>query len=172
MKQSDLPPFQRPCPFPVCDLKFDRRGNCRACGKPVVDLSAGTESEARRFLEEGRRSCVAYAVDAAGRVVFGRGALTASLAVAAAGAAALAVQLEPDKEGCGAPPPPPTEVVRVAEDVELPELEHPREPVAPTRVQPTRVQPTRVEPAHVEPEQVYLGMMMPSVFDEPERKGG
>lgn len=99
---ADRIPLSRPCPLSFCELKLDARNTCGNCGKQVVDLSAGTEAEAESFLARGTRACVAYLVDAGGRVIFGRSALTTGLAVAAGAAVSLAPQLEPTP-GCEAP---------------------------------------------------------------------
>lgn len=94
MNASDLP-ITRPCPYRVCELTFDAKGNCTACGLQVVDVSAGTPEQARKLRASKVRACVAYAVDSAGNVLFGRAALTASLVAAAGAALTLASRLEP-----------------------------------------------------------------------------
>lgn len=91
--------LDRPCPFRLCELEFDERGNCTACGLKVVDLSAGTEEDTEAFLAGRTGACIAYLVDAGGRVLFGRAALSTGLALAAGAAAAIAPQLEPGPPG-------------------------------------------------------------------------
>lgn len=98
MHQDDAR-ITRPCPFVACQPELDARGVCRACSKPVVDLSAGTEADARAFRASGARACVAYVTDTSGRVRFGQRALTGALVLAAGGTVVVAPRLEPADPG-------------------------------------------------------------------------
>jgi len=60
---------------------------CEKCQKPVHDLSASTEPQARALLREhaGKRLCVRYAKDATGRLRFKTALLATAVSVAACG---------------------------------------------------------------------------------------
>jgi len=61
---------------------------CGKCQKPVHDLSARTEQQARVLLREhaGKRLCVRYTKDAAGSLRFRAALLATAMSVAACGA--------------------------------------------------------------------------------------
>ncbi len=72
-------PVARPCGESFAAMKGDDKTRfCDKCGKHVYDLSARSEEEARALFREkrGERTCVRFAKDATGNVLF-RAALVA-----------------------------------------------------------------------------------------------
>ncbi len=83
-------PIARPCTESFADLPGDEKTRfCDKCGKHVYDLSARTEDEARALFREkrGGRTCVRFAKDASGNVLF-RAALVAAVAMTSCSSAA------------------------------------------------------------------------------------
>jgi hypothetical protein len=73
-------PIARPCRASFADMPGDEKTRfCKTCGKHVYDLSARTEGEARALFRDrrGERTCVRFAKDASGNVLF-RAALVAA----------------------------------------------------------------------------------------------
>jgi hypothetical protein len=66
-----LLPIAKPCAEPFDAMPGDERKRfCHKCQKPVFNLSARTEAEAREVLSTGERACVRYAKTAAGAILF------------------------------------------------------------------------------------------------------
>ena len=83
-------PIARPCAKSFEAMPGDDKTRfCDECGKHVYDLSARTEEEARALFREkrGERTCVRFAKDAAGNVLF-RAALVAAVSMTSCSSAA------------------------------------------------------------------------------------
>jgi len=79
-------PIARPCRARFHEMPGDDKVRfCGDCGKHVYDLSAHTEAEARALFAErrGERTCVRFAKDAKGSVLFRAAALGAAVGFAA-----------------------------------------------------------------------------------------
>ena len=76
-------PIARPCTASFAAMSGDEKTRfCDTCQKHVFDLSARTEEEARALFREkrGERTCVRFAKDARGNVLF-RAALVAAVSM-------------------------------------------------------------------------------------------
>lgn len=99
-------PIARPCTESFAAMPGDDKTRfCDKCQKHVYDLSARTEEEARALFREkrGERTCVRFAKDASGHVLFAA-ALAATVAMTASCSSAV-------------PAPPVTPVVEVDRDM-------------------------------------------------------
>src|SRR5262245_6348884 len=71
MHRDDVP-IAAPCGIPWNDM--EQAGGtyrfCRTCARPVVDLSAMTERQARRWIARQEGACVSYLVDDEGTIAF------------------------------------------------------------------------------------------------------
>jgi len=129
-----------PCPYRQGELDL-RVGVCGACGHPVVDLAAGNETQARRWMARGQAGCVRLLRHRSGGFLFHQKALTGALTVAAALASPLAPRLAAALPG---------EVPR-GEPFELPELSatSDTDPLAFPRIhEPTGSTTAPIEDAH------------------------
>jgi hypothetical protein len=84
-------PIARPCTESFAAMPGDDKTRfCDKCQKHVHDLSARTEEEARALFREarGERTCVRFAKDASGNVLFRAAALAAAVSVTSCSAAA------------------------------------------------------------------------------------
>jgi len=99
-----------------CNASFDamegpgNRRFCESCEKHVHDLSAGTETEARRILDDanGGRICVRYAKRPDGTIRFRAAAAAIALSLAACSAAeGTSDPVEPNAANVPTPPPQP-----------------------------------------------------------------
>jgi hypothetical protein len=102
MHRDDVP-IEMPCGVPWNDMA--RAGDacryCRTCERPVVDLSAMTERQARRFLAREHGACISYLFDDEGTISFRQPRDRSSTVPAAAGILALVA-------GCNQTPTPAT----------------------------------------------------------------
>lgn len=83
-------PIARPCTESFAAMPGDDKTRfCEKCGKHVHDLSARTEEEARALFRDarGERTCVRFARDARGNVLF-RAALVAAVSMTSCSSAA------------------------------------------------------------------------------------
>jgi hypothetical protein len=84
-------PIARPCTESFAAMPGDDKTRfCDKCQKHVHDLSARTEEEARALFREARggRTCVRFAKDASGNVLFRAAALAAAVSVTSCSSAA------------------------------------------------------------------------------------
>jgi len=84
-------PIAKPCTEPFAAMSGDAKTRfCDKCQKHVYDLSARTEEEARALFREkrGERTCVRFAKDATGNVLFRAAALAAAVSVTSCSSAA------------------------------------------------------------------------------------
>ena len=83
-------PIAKPCRASFADMPGDDKTRfCDECNKHVYDLSARTEEEARALFREkrGERTCVRFAKDASGNVLFAA-AVVAAVAMTSCSSAA------------------------------------------------------------------------------------
>lgn len=84
-------PIAKPCRESFADMSGDEKMRfCDKCQKHVFDLSSRTEEEARALFREkrGERTCVRFAKDASGNVLFRAAALAAAVSVTSCSSAA------------------------------------------------------------------------------------
>jgi len=77
-------PIAKPCAEPFAAMSGDAKTRfCDKCQKHVYDLSARTEEEARALFREkrGERTCVRFAKDTSGNVLFRAAALAAAVSM-------------------------------------------------------------------------------------------
>lgn len=114
---------------------------CQACEKPVYDLSAMTEKQARTLLAKNakREICISYLADARGNVSFRVPKNTAPVVAAAVVATALAA-CTPIHNADVVQEAQPTaiELDQPVEDVMVPLAERVNEPVEPVEVEPVK----------------------------------
>jgi hypothetical protein len=90
-------PIARPCTESFAAMPGDAKTRfCDKCEKHVYDLSARTEEEARALFRErrGERTCVRFAKDASGHVLFAA-ALAATVAMTTSCSAAAPAPVTP-----------------------------------------------------------------------------
>jgi len=77
-------PIAKPCTESFAAMPGDEKTRfCDKCDEHVYDLSARTEEEARALFRErrGERTCVRFAKDSSGKVLFRAAALAAAVSV-------------------------------------------------------------------------------------------